>query len=153
MTIPSTIRLKEGEQPGAPFEAFEVGATLGPIEFTIDAGIAESYRELHGGDADWYRDAGGEVGPLVPPTVLALYLLPVLYQRYPPLQGIVLTHQRFAFHHPLRAGEPVTASGRVLETYERRGRKFVRWSAEFRLADGTLAAEAGNTFMLPEEVS
>ena len=150
MTIPSTIRLKEGEQPGAPYEAFEPGATLGPIEFTIDAGIAEAYRELHGGDAQWYIDAGGEIGPLVPPTVLALYLLPVMYQRYPPLQGIVLTHQRCAFHRALHADEPITATGRVLEKYERRGRKFVRWTAEFRMADGTLAAEADNTFMLPD---
>ncbi len=150
MTIPSAIRLKEGEQPGTPFEAFEPGEALGPLEFTIDAGIADAWRELHGGDAAWHRTAGGADGPLVPPMVLALYLLPILYQRYPPLQGIVLTRQRFAFHRLLRAEEPLVATGRIAETYERRGRKFVRWSAEFRTAAGDLAAEAANTFMLPE---
>ena len=150
MTIPRTIRPREGEQPGTPFEAFEDGATLGPLEFTIDAGTAEAYRELHGGDAAWYRDAGGDAGPLVPPAVLSLYLLPILYQRYPPLQGIVLTHQRFALHRPLRAGDLVIATGRIDEKYERRGRRFVRWTATFRTAGGALAAEATNTFMLPE---
>ena len=151
MTVPRTIRPREGEQPGTPFEGFEAGTHLGPLEFAIDAEVAESYRELHGGDADWYRDAGGEVGPLVPPTVLALYLMPLLYRRYPPLQGIVLMQQRFAFHRPLRAAEPLTATGRIEDTYERRGRHFVRWRAEFRTADGGLASEATNTFMLPEE--
>ena len=149
MTIPRTIRPREDEQPGTPFEAYTAGEPLGPLHFTIDAGTAEAYRELHGGDGDWYRNAGGDQGPLVPPTLIALYLLPVIYTRYPPLQGIVLTQQRFAFHRPLRAGDPLVATGRVLETYERRGRQFVRWQAEFRTAAGDLAVEAQNTFMLP----
>jgi acyl dehydratase len=145
VTIPSTIRLREGEQPGTAYEGFEVGASLGPVEFTIDAGIADAWLELHEGDGAWYRAAGG----IVPSSVLSLYLLPVLYQRYPPLQGIVLTRQQFAFHRPLRAGEPLTAAGRVVEKYERRGRQFIRWSAEFRTADGTLVVDAANSFMLP----
>lgn len=151
MTIPSSIRLKEGEQPGAPYAAFQVGATLGPLAFTVDGGVAEAYRELHGGDGPWYREAGGEDGAYVPTLVLALYLLPVLYQRYPPLQGIVLTHQQFAFHLPVRAGDALVAEGAVLEKYERRGRRFVRWQAAFRTPAGDLVAEARNTFMLPLE--
>ncbi len=149
MTIPSAIRPKEGEQPGTPFEAFEPGASLGPLAFDIDAGIADAWAELHGADRDWYRNAGGDGGPIVPPGVLALYLVPLLYQRYPPEQGIVLTHQRFAYHRPLRAAEPLIAFGRIEETYERRGRRYVRWSAAYRTGDGVPVAEAGNTFMLP----
>lgn len=150
MTIPSAIRPREGEQPGTPFAAFEPGAALGPLDFSIDAAVADAWAELHGADRDWYRAAGGHDGGLVPPGVLALYLVPVLYLRYPPAQGIVLTHQRFAYHRPLHAGEPLTALGRIEEKYERRGRRFVRWSAVYRAGDGALVAEATNTLMLPE---
>lgn len=151
MTVPRTIRLREGEQPGAPYEVFEPGTELGPLEFSIDAGTADAYMDLHGCDRDWYLTHGKASKMLVPPMVLGLYLLPILYQRYPPLQGIVLTRQRFSFLQPLHAGEPMVASGHVIEKYERRGRRFVRWSATFRFHSGDLAAEAENTFMLPAE--
>src|SRR5690606_18066803 len=86
------------------------------------------------------------------PNVLSVYLLAVLYRRYPPIQGIVVYDQLWKWRSPIFADETtdLIASGKVTEKFEKRGRKWLRFSAQFRKTDGTIVAEANHTLHLPE---
>ena len=65
---------------------------------------------------------------------------------------IVQADVTWRWHHPIYADEEteVIVTGRVTERYERNGRWFVRWTAEYRRADGTPLATATNRFHVPE---
>jgi acyl dehydratase len=150
MTRPRDIRLREEEQPGAKFEDFEVGRKLSELRFTIDREVVDQYVKICHGDRDYYL-GNNELGEVIAPaSTLSVYQLPVLYQGYPPDQGIVLTHQKFQFHAPLRPDRGIVAQGEVIDKYERRGKHYVSWRAIYRdEQDGTVLAETQNTFMLP----
>ena len=150
MTHPTAIRPQEGAQPGTPFAAFAVGAALRPMSFTLDAEVLDEYSRLLGADLAWYHAPPGEAGPLAVATAPALYLLALLYRTFPPVQGLVLTHQAFDFVLPWEPGMAITATGAISETTERRGRQFVSWQGSFTDdATGDLLTRASNTFVLP----
>jgi len=150
MTRPAEIRPKEGAQPGTPFASFRAGATLRPLRFTLDAEVVEEYTALIGGDGDWYRSPPGATGPLAPATTPALFLLTCLYRTYPPVQGLVLTHQALDLVAPWAPGMEITVRGEITETTERRGRQVVSWAATFsEAATERLLTRARNTFVLP----
>lgn len=150
MTRPSELKPREEEQPGTPAAGFRVGEALPEMRFTITPEIVEEYMEAVEADRSSYELDGRRVSP---PNVLAVYQLAVLYRRYPPIQGIILTEQVWEWHEPIWAEETteLVASGRIVERYERRSKQYVRWSAEFRrAADGVLVAGSVNTLYVPE---
>lgn len=153
MTKPSAIRPREGEQPGTPFARFHAGDELAPMSFTLDPDVLDEYTRLLGGDLDWYHKPPADAsGLLAPATSPALFLLALLYRTFPPVQGLVLTHQTFEFLHPWAPGMTITASGAIVETSERRGRPYVTWAAQFHDdATGHVLTHAGNTFTVPAE--
>lgn len=150
MTHPTAIRPQEGARPGTPFAAFRVGAALQPMPFTLDAEVVEEYTRLLGGDLAWYEAPPGEAGALAVATAPALFLLALLYRTFPPVQGLVLTHQAFDFAQPWAPGMRITATGAISDTAERRGRQFVSWQGSFTEdATGRLLTRTHNTFVLP----
>lgn len=154
MTHPTEIKPREGEQAGTHAPQFQAGAVLPEMRFTISPDIVTEY--LTAVDAD-PRDHLIDGRPAAPPNVLAVYLLAIVYRRYPPVQGIILAKQEWEFHDVIWADEdtPVVARGTVLDVRHRRAKDFVRWSAEFDREDGTRIATARNEFYVPtpEEAS
>jgi len=148
MTRPIELKPREDESPGTPFEDYEVGAALPDMMFTVTPDIAQEYLEAIDGDAETYRLDGRQAAP---PNVLAVYLLAILYRKYPPTQGLILTDVRLRFHHPIWADEDteICGNGEVAEKFERRGKHFVRWTARFTRTDGTLLTTAQNTVYVP----
>ena len=149
MTRPSEIRLREGDVPGTNAAAYEPGAELPELRFTIRPEIVREYIATVDADPDLYVHDGR---PVAPPHILSPYLMPVLYLRYPPAQGIIQAEVAWDWRHPIYADETteVAVTGRVTERYERGGKWFVRWQAEFHRADGRLLATAANRICLPE---
>lgn len=150
MTRPSEIKPREGDQPGTPYAVFQAGAELPEMQFSITPEInAEYLAAIDEQDADYYTFKGRKV---CPPNVLSVYLLAVLYRKYPPIQGIVVYDQTWKWRNPIYADETteLVASGVITEKFEKRGRKWLRFSAEFKKTDGTLIAEASHTLNLPE---
>ncbi|TAL81926.1 MAG: hypothetical protein EPN46_02890 [Candidimonas sp.] len=150
MTRPSEIKPREGDQPGTPYSAFELNANLPKMEFSITPDIhAEYLAAVDEKNADYYRYKGRQV---CAPNVLSVYLLAVLYRRYPPIQGIVVYDQLWKWHNPIFADEvtDIVAWGKVTEKFEKRGRKWLRFTAQFTKADGTPVADAHHTLHLPE---
>jgi hypothetical protein len=149
VTRPSEIRIKEGEAAGTRGAQYEVGADLGELRFTITPEVVQEYMRVVDADPSLYVVAGR---PAAPPHILCPFLMPVMYQRYPPIQGIIQADVTWSWHHPIYADEAteMVVTGRVIERYERNGRWFVRWTAEYRRADGTPVATATNRICVPE---
>lgn len=149
MTHPTEIKPREGDQDGTPWGAISSGAALPPVEFTITPDIVAQYAESVAADADTFQIDGR---PVAPPNVLAVYLLAVLYRRYPPIQGIILAKQTWHWKKPIWADEvtEIVADGRIVETYQKRGKGYVRWKADFADSNGEIIATAENTVYLPQ---
>lgn len=109
------------------FELIEPGEELGPVELVVDdhlikthAFTVDDYHPWHFDDA--VSPFGGRIGHA------ALFLgdlLRLLNTRYDPNQDVGL-HQREIVHFdsPVRLGERVRLTGRITETYVRRGRGY-----------------------------
>ncbi|MGE4336550.1 MAG: hypothetical protein AB7E55_11320 [Pigmentiphaga sp.] len=149
MTRPSDIKPREGSSPGTTYAQFEEGKQLGPVEFTITPEIVDEYFDAVGADRDLYKIDGRQAAP---PNVILPYMTVPIYQTYPPIQGIVMAELDLSIHHPIWADEytSMRATGRVLKKFEKRGRRYVQWEAEFSSGDGVRIASFINTFHVPE---
>lgn len=149
MTWPTEVKPREGDAPGTPSSGFEVGSELPEMRFTITPEVIETYLASIESDPSLYRLDDRAVAP---PNVLAVYQLAVLYRKYPPIQGIILTEQEWTWQSPIWADEDteIVARGRIEDVYEKRDKKFLRWSADFFRADGTPVASSTNAMYLPE---
>ncbi|HWA38211.1 MAG TPA: hypothetical protein VG873_10135 [Burkholderiales bacterium] len=149
MTRPSEIKPREDSTPGTPYAQFAIGRDLGETRFTITPALVEEYFRAVDADKSLYAIDGRQAAA---PNVLFPYMTCALYRTYPPIQGIVMGEVEIEFHHPIWADEDteVVATGQVLDKFEKKGRRYVRWQEEFRRADGQLLAKLANTFHVPE---
>lgn len=149
MTRPSEIKPREGSVPGTLYDTYEEGKALGPVRFEITPEICEEYFEAVQSDRSLYRLDGRQAAP---PNVLLPYMTVPIYQTYPPNQGIVMAELDLRCQSPIWADEttPVVATGKVLRKFERRGRRFVQWEAQFAREGGPVLARLTNTFHIPE---
>ena len=148
MTRPSEIKPREGERPGTTWDRYILGDSLPETRFTITPDIIREYAVAIEADPEGYLVDGRKAAV---PSVLAVYLMSVLYRKYPPLQGGIMAGNRFSFHHPIWADEDteIVGSGRIEEKFEKKGRKYIRYSVVFARADGTKIAQAVNTSTFP----
>lgn len=148
MTRPSEVKPREGEQPGTRWEEFEVGAELPRFDFTITPDIVQEYSRAIEADPDGFVLDGRRVAV---PSVLSVYLMAVLYRKYPPAQGGIMAKNTFRHYTPISADTDTTvvAYGEILEKFEKRGRRYVRYLARFESTDGRPIAEAENVSTFP----
>jgi hypothetical protein len=149
MTRPSDVKPREGEVRGTRFEEYVVHEPLPEMRFTLTPEVVREYEAAIDCDHSGH-ELDGE--PVAVPSVLCVYLMAVLYRRYPPAQGGIMAANDFQFHAPLRADvdTEIVGSGRIEEKFEKRGRQYVRYSVQFRrVADGALIATAVNTSTFP----
>ena len=149
MTRPSDIKPREGSVAGTTFEQFQEGKALGPVRFDITPAICEEYFDAVQSDRANYLVDGRQAAP---PNVLLPYMTVPIYQTYPPNQGIVMAELDMRWRSPIWADEttPVVATGKVLRKFEKRGRRYVQWEAEFARENGPVLARLTNTFHIPE---
>ena len=149
MTRPSEIKPREDSTPGTPFAKFTIGKELGETRFSITPEIVEEYFRAVDAERALYVIDGRQAAS---PNVLFPYMTCALYLTYPPIQGIVMGEVEIEFHHPIWADETteVVVHGRILDKFERKGRRYVSWEETFQRADGQRLAKLFNTFHVPE---
>ena len=148
MTRPSDVKPREDEKPGSEYSEWEIGTKLPDLAFEITPDICKEYAIAVGGNADGYMIDGR---PAALPSVFAVYLLAVLYRKYHPQQGGVVIDTQFSFFNPVWADETtaINAAGQVDDKFEKRGRKYIKWSAVFSNGAGQKVASAQNTIAFP----
>lgn len=148
MTRPSEIKPREDSVPGTPYANFVVGAALDATHFAITPDIVDEYFRAVDADRALYTLEGRQAAPS---NVLLPYMTCALYRKYPPIQGIVMAEVEFRWHHPIWADETtdVVVTGKIADKFEKRGKRYVTWQAEYRRIDGTLLASMRNSFNVP----
>ncbi|GFG54560.1 hypothetical protein CQY20_00235 [Mycolicibacterium agri] len=148
MTRPTDVKPREGDRPGTRWDEFEVGAELPSFDFTISPEIVAEYHRAIEQEPAGYSLDGRKVAI---PSVLSVYLMAVLYRRYPPAQGGIMAGNKFRYYGPISAetDTKIVASGEIVEKFEKRGRRYVRYAARFAHSDGSLIAEAENISTFP----
>jgi len=148
MTRPAQVRAKEDAERGTPFDAYRVGERVGPLEFDLEPAFIEEYIAAAGVDADLYRVDGRAAAP---PQLLTLFLMGTLHQRYAPLPGTVMADLRVELRGLIWRDEVtrIVSEGVIEAKSERRGRRYVTWSADYRRSGGAALARITNTFMVP----
>jgi hypothetical protein len=149
MTRPSEVKPREGDVKGARYDDYIIGDPLPALHFSVTPEIVREYASVVDGDADGYVVDGRKAAL---PSVLQVYFMAVLYRKYPPQQGGVMGSNKFTFHHPIWGDETtqVTGTGKIEQKFEKRGRRYVSFSARFTKPDGTLLATALNVSHFPE---
>ncbi len=149
MTRPSEVKPREGEQPAALYKDWEIGAEFPQLKFTITPDIVSEYLSVVDGDTENYAVDGRQAAP---PNVVAVYMMAVMYRKYPPQQGGIMIGNTFNFFHPIWADESteVVGSGRVTEKYEKRGRKYICYTVDFHRTDGQHLSSVRHTSAFAE---
>ncbi|GAA0517623.1 MaoC family dehydratase N-terminal domain-containing protein [Pigmentiphaga sp. GD03639] len=149
MTRPSEVKPREGDLPAALFKDWQIGAEFPELRFTITPDVIDEYLSVVSGTPEAYVIDGRRAAP---PNVVAVYLMAVMYRKYPPQQGGIMIGNTFSFHHPIWADEEteVIGSGRLEDKYEKKGRKYICYSVDFRRADGQKLTSIVHTSAFPE---
>lgn len=149
MTRPSEIKPREGEQPAALYNDWEVGAEFGKLQFTITPEIVQEYQAVTATDTQNFVIDGRQAAP---PNVVLVYMMAVMYRKYPPQQGGIMIGNTIEFHSPIWADEitEVVGSGRLTDKFEKKGRKYICYDVEFKRPNGTLIAVVNHTSAFPE---
>lgn len=149
MTRPSEVKPREGDQPAALFKDWQVGAEFPELRFTITPDVIDEYMSVVNATPEAYVIDGRRAAP---PNVVAVYLMAVMYRKYPPQQGGIMIGNTFSFYHPIWADEDteVIGTGRLEDKYEKKGRKYICYSVEFTRADGQKLTRILHTSAFPE---
>ena len=114
--FPNTVR----------FDTIEVGQSLGPVTHHVTAEMIRAYTESTG---DLHPDYLG-AAPIAPPAMATIFSTRLMGRvGIDRPSGGIHAKQEYEFLAPLRAGQTVTTTGRVVEKTVRRGRNYVVYEA------------------------
>src|SRR5690606_5418848 len=148
MTRPSDVKPREGELPAALYNDWVIGQEFDALPFTITQDIVQEYISVVNADRENYVIDGRQAAP---PNVVLVYMMAVMYRKYPPQQGGIMIGNTIEFHHPVWADEDteVVGMGRVTDKYERKGLKYIKYDVEFTTPEGRLLVAVNHTSAFP----
>ncbi len=114
----------------------ELGDELESMEVTLSEQLVG--RRLWANDTynPWYMEDSPFGGRIVPPTMLSLVQVPMIWGFYAmPPGGSVNARQELELLHPVRMGATIRVTGKLVGKFERKGRTL--FTFEFSVRDGT----------------
>ncbi len=126
------------------WDTVPIGAETGHTELVVTDQMIDEYLAAMELDLPWFTGAAAPYGKrIAPPDMVPKLCMYTLFQDYlhREIGANIRAKQAFAFYAPIPVGTKVTAVGRLVEKYERRGRRFVTFEALF-------TDEAGNKLVL-----
>lgn len=135
----------------------EVGDELGPVTYEMTPFVVREYCRGVGEDAEIYHSAAASPTGIqqAPPTLVHVDKLRLFRHSCPEGPGPnarihVEFHSRN--HQPVNVGEQLTATGRVSDRYQKRGRTYLEIAVELRsAADRRLLISYADTAVLAYE--
>jgi len=108
----------------------------------------QEYISVVNADAENYVIDGRQAAP---PNVVLVYMMAVMYRKYPPQQGGIMIGNTIEFHHPIWADvdTEVVGTGRLTDKYERKGLKYIKYDVEFKTPQGVLLVAVNHTSAFP----
>ena len=113
--------------PQMRFEDVYVGQALGPVEHHVTEQMIRDYAEASGDTQPWHTQGAPPYDGLIGHPAMATIFSTRLLGRSGidrPSGGIHAKHE-YEFLGAVKAGQTVVTSGKIIEKYERRGRKYL----------------------------
>lgn len=123
-----------------PWDELRIGTETGRVELTVTEAMIDDYLAAMDNDHPWFRDASTPFGGrTAPPDLVPKLAMTALFQDYiqREIGPNIRAKQAFKFFAPARPGMRVRAVGRLVEKYERRGKRFITLEALFTDETGT----------------
>jgi hypothetical protein len=119
-----------------------VGTEFGPFEHPLDATAMDMYLKGSGNVHPWHREGSSYRPVIAPPGMLGNLTLRLIDSMYILQTGTLHAKQELEFHHPVRLDGKLISRGRIADKYERRGRKWIVFEADFSDGEGKLLASS-----------
>lgn len=131
------------------FKQAQIGQKLDSVDFQVTKEKASAYIDAVGETTSFYLDeetarAYSLRGLIVPPTIVSLFC-----RIFPSPEGTIHAGQELEFYLPIRVGDCISTSGRIEEKFEKKNRKFIRYSVEGRNQCDLKVFQALATIILP----
>jgi hypothetical protein len=122
------------------WDELEVGMETGRFEVTVTGEMIDEYLASMDNDHPLFTGGGSSPGArTAPPDLVPKLGMTALFQEFVQrdIGPNIRAKQAFKFFAPVRPGTRVRAVGRLVEKYERRGKRFVTLEALFTDDAGT----------------
>jgi len=134
------------------FDKINVGDELVPREFILSEDLIQQYEKIIGTNLFYSKDSpfGYRIAP---PSIATAFLVHSFYATYPQLErvsGRLHAKQEFEFIRPLRSGQKFVTTGRVVDKYIKRGKKYICYELIYKDIDGNELIKAKYYEMLTE---
>ena len=116
------------------------GTVTGSLRFTVADRDVDEFLASMDADLPVFVAQQGDEPRLVPPELVAKMGMMAVIQDWclKEIGPNIRAKQAFRFIEPVYVGMEVCGEGRLVESYEKRGRRFVTFEAEYRDVDGRL---------------
>lgn len=117
-----------------PWDDLEIGTETGRFELTVTDEMIDDYLASMDNDHPWFTGSDSPFGGrTAPPDLVPKLAMTALFQDFVQrdVGPNIRAKQAFKFFAPVRPGATVRAVGRLIEKYERRGKRFITLEALF----------------------
>ena len=127
------------EKPELLFSDLPVGRPFRPLAFQATRQLVDEFMDTVGDRHPLYSAEGAS---LAPPGLAAIYARLSYLQDHAMPPGGVLAKQEFEFHHPIRVGETIQVTAKVIESsLDEKQRKRVTFFIEAKDRDNVPISE------------
>jgi acyl dehydratase len=123
-----------------PWDELQIGTETGRFEVTLTGAMIDDYLDSMDNDHPWFAGTSSPFGArAAPPDLVPKLAMTALFQDFiqREIGPNIRAKQAFKFFAPVHPGMRVQAVGRLVEKYERRGKRFVTLEAVFTDERGT----------------
>ncbi len=123
-----------------PWGELQEGMETGRFEVTLTGEMIDEYLASMDNDHPWFTGTASPFGArTAPPDLVPKLAMTALFQEFVQrdIGPNIRAKQAFKFFAPVHPGMKVQAVGRLVEKYERRGKRFITLEALFTDETGT----------------
>ncbi|MFQ5875839.1 MAG: MaoC family dehydratase [Dehalococcoidia bacterium] len=111
-------------------------AELGPMKVEITPEMVRRWTDATGDQNPWHSEESPFGGAIVPPALLFGLSIKLRYdsgiQSWPEGDDAVQVQYNLHTNRPIKVGEKLTVTGRLMDRYEKRQREYFVWDIRFR---------------------
>lgn len=134
------------------YDELAIGQPLMTVVHKVTRDFVRQYMEATGDNHEWYITDQSPFGqPVASPALATIFSTAVFGHggiHRPP--GDIHAKHEYEMLSPIKVGSTITTTGRVVDKYEKRGRKFVVYTTSSVDDDGVEVVRCKVTMVVPE---
>lgn len=126
-----------------------VGEELEPITVEVTLDMIKEYGEILDDNNPYYAENKDFEGPIGQPSLASILAYQPFNTVITPEPGGIHAKQEFEFHAPIRPGVKAKIIGKVVDKYEKRGRKYIIFETRIEDEEGKLLVSGKSYSIVP----